>query len=177
VWAPKSVKNSFHSVESLDMPTPPRTQNGQSPAKNAAVYVTELRQRAADQGADVVHEAAERAEDAAHRGARTLQRMAGAVGEAQSSAKGTTGFGREFIDLANEQTRYHLATLKALTGTVDWDRVAKAVDWDQVFQIQGEYLRASLERATQLTRRYFEVVQAATSAAADAAKRQAKKAA
>jgi hypothetical protein len=70
-----------------------------------------------------------------------------------------------------------LATLKALTGTVDWDRVTKAVDWDQVFQIQGEYLRASLERATQFTQRYFEVVQTVTSAAADAARRQAKKAA
>ena len=67
--------------------------------------------------------------------------MASAVGEAQPSAKGTTGFGRVLIDLANEQARDNLATLKALTGTVDWDRVAKAVDWDQVFQIQGEYLR------------------------------------
>jgi hypothetical protein len=77
----------------------------------------------------------------------------------------------------NEQTRHNLATLEALTGTVAWDRVTKAVDWDQVLQIQGEYLRASLERATQLTRRYFEVVQAVTSAAAKAARRQAKRAA
>ncbi len=137
-------------------------------AKNAAVNVTELRQRAADQGADIIHEAAERAEDAAHRGARTLQRMAGAVGEAQSSAKGTIGFGREFIDLANEQTRYNLAMLKALTGTVDWDRV---------FQIQGEHLRASLERTARLTQRYLELSQAVMTSAASAAQRQAKKAA
>jgi hypothetical protein len=143
-------------------------------AKNAAVYVTELRQRAADQGADVVHEAAERAEDVAHRGARTLQRIAGAVGEAQPSAEGMTVFGRGFIDLANEQTRHNLATLKALTGTVDWDRVAKAVDWDQVFQIQGEHLRASLERTARLTQRYLELGQAVTTSAASAARRQAR---
>ena len=41
-------------------------------AKGGTVNVTELRQRAADQGADVVHEAAKRAEGMAHRGARTL---------------------------------------------------------------------------------------------------------
>jgi hypothetical protein len=144
------------------------TKKAPDTAKGGTVTVTELRQRAADQGADIAHEAAERAEDAAHRGARTLQRMAGAVGEAQSSAKGTIGFGREFIDLANEQTRHNLATLKALTGTVDWDRAAKAVDWDQVFQIQGEHLRASLERTARLTRRYLELGQAVATSAVSA---------
>jgi hypothetical protein len=67
----------------------------------------ELRQRAVDQGADLVHEATDRAEDATHRGARTLHRMASTVGEAQRAAarqvtEGMTGFGRGFIDLANE---------------------------------------------------------------------------
>jgi phasin protein len=142
--------------------------------RNATDNIAELRKRTADQASDSARKAAERTEAMA----QTVQRTAGALGEAQSQvAEGTTKLTRGFVDLANEQTRHNLATLKALTGTIDWDRVAKAVDWDQVFQIQGEYLRASLERATQLTRRYFEVVQAATSAAADAAKRQAKKAA
>ena len=148
-------------------------------AKGGTVTVTELRQRAADQGADVVHEVAERAEDAAHRGARTLQRMASTVGEAQRAearqvAEGTTGFSRVLIDLANEQTRHNLATLKALTGTVDWDRAAKAVDWDQVFQIQGEHLRASLERTARLTQRYLELGQVVTTSAVSAAQRQAR---
>jgi hypothetical protein len=142
--------------------------------KNTTDNVTELRQRAADQGADVVHEAAERAEDVAHRGARTLQRIAGAVGEAQPSAKGTTGFGRGFIDLANEQVRDNLATLKALSGTVDWGRAAKAVDWNQVVQIQGAYLRASLERTARLTQRYLELGQAVMTSAVSAAQRQAR---
>ena len=151
-------------------------------AKDAPGNVAELRQRAADQAADVVNEAADRAEQVAHRGARTLQRMASTAGEAQRaaarhSAEATTGFGRGFIDLANEQTRHNLATLKALTGTVDWDRAAKAVDWDQVFQIQGEHLRASLERTARLTQRYLELGQAVMTSAASAAQRQAKKAA
>ena len=58
-----------------------------------------------------------------------------------------------------------------------WDQVAKAVDWDRVFQIQSAYLRVSLERATELTRRYIEVSQAVLTATASAAQRQAKEAA
>ena len=41
--------------------------------------------------------------------------------------------------------------LKAFTG---------AVDWGQVIQIQGEYLRASLARTARLTQRYLELGQA-----------------
>jgi hypothetical protein len=77
----------------------------------------------------------------------------------------------------NQQTRHNLETLTALARAVDWQRVARAVDWERVVAIQSAYVRASLERATQLTRRYFEVVQTVTVAAADAAQRQAKKAA
>ena len=139
-------------------------------AKDAPGNVAELRQRAAEQGADVVHEAADRAEDAAHRGARTLQRMASTVGEAQRGearqvAEGTTGFSRVLIDLANEQTRHNFATLKAFTG---------AVDWGQVIQIQGEYLRASLERTARLTQGYLELGQAVMTSADSAARRQAR---
>ncbi len=57
------------------------------------------------------------------------------------------------------------------------NEVARAVDWDRVFRIQAEYLRASLERTAQLTRRYLEVSQAMTNSAVSAAQRQAKKAA
>ena len=44
-------------------------------------------------------------------------------------------------------------------------------------RIQGEYLRVSLERSAQLVRRYFEAAPAVADAAADAAKKQARKAA
>ncbi len=96
---------------------------------------------------------------------------------ARRSAEGTAELGRAVLDLVEQQTRHNLETLDALTGAVDWDRVAKAVDWDHVFHIQGEYLRVSLERAAQLTRRYLEVSQAVVTAAASTAKREAKKAA
>jgi hypothetical protein len=51
------------------------------------------------------------------------------------------------------------------------------VDWDRVFQIQSEYLRASLGRTARLTQSYLEVSQAVMTSAASAAQRQAKKAA
>ena len=82
-----------------------------------------------------------------------------------------------FVELASEQTRQNFEMLKALTGAVDWNRFAKAVDWEQVLQIQSAYLRASLERSAQLTRRYLEVSQAVMTSAASATQRQAKKAA
>ena len=133
--------------------------------------VAELRKRTVDQAAD-------RTEDMA----RTVQRAAGAVAEveravAHRSAEGTTQLGRAFLELADEQTRHNLETLKALSGTVDWTRFAKAVDWDQVFQIQRAYLRASLERTARLTRSYLEAGQAVTTSAASAARRPAPKAA
>jgi hypothetical protein len=146
--------------------------------RNATNNIAELRKRTADQASDSAPKAVERTEAMA----QTVQRTAGALEKAQSqvahqAAEGTTKLSRGFVDLMNEQTRHNLATLKALTGTVDWDRAAKAVDWDQVFQIQGEHLRASLERTARLTQRYLELGQAVMTSAASAAQRQAKKAA
>ena len=153
-----------------------------SPAKPATSDVTELRRRAADQAAEATRGTAERAENAARDGAETVQRVAGAAREAQRelaqlSAAGTNELGRVFVELASEQARHNLETLKALTGAVDWSRVVKAVDWQQVLQIQGAYLRASVERAVRLNRRYLEVSQAVMTSAASATQRQAKKAA
>lgn len=154
------------------------TPSAKSPTDNVA----ELRQRAADQTAEVMHATAERAEHAARHGAETVQRAARAAGEAQReltqlSAAGTSELGRLFVELAGEQARQNVKTLEALTGTVDWNRFAKTVDWQQVLEIQSAYLRASLERTTRLTRRYLEVSQAVMASAASTARRQAKKAA
>jgi hypothetical protein len=151
-------------------------------AKNATDKVTELGKRTVGQTVDATREAAGKAEDLTRRGVQIAQRTTGAVGEveravAHRSAEGATELGQALVDLVNQQTRHNLETLTALSHAVDWDRVAKAVDWDRVFQIQSEYLRVSLERATQLTQRYLAVVQAVTVSAADAAQRQAQKAA
>ena len=118
----------------------------------------------------------------AHHGLEVVQRTTGALGEvqrevAQRSAEHTAELGRVFVDLLQEQTQHNLRTFAALTGAVDWDQVAKAIDWEQVTRIQSEYLRVSLERGTQLVRRYLEVTQAVVTATADAAKKQARKAA
>jgi hypothetical protein len=135
--------------------------------ENATDNVAELRKRTTAQATDGAREAVKQTEAIA----RTVQRTAGAAGEAQrhvayQAAEGTTKLSRGVVTLANEQIRHNLETLKAFTGVVDWDRL---------FQIQRAYLHISLERATQLTRHYFETVQAVTSATADVAKRQAKK--
>jgi hypothetical protein len=57
------------------------------------------------------------------------------------------------------------------------DVVRAAPLWDQVSRIQAELLRASVQRAAEFTRRYFEVVQAVTASAVSTAQEQARKAA
>ena len=96
---------------------------------------------------------------------------------AHRSVEGTAELGRVLLDLTVAQTRHYLETLNALTGAVDWDQVARAVDWDRVFQLQSAYLRVSLERAAEITRRYLEVSQAVMIASAEAVQDQARKAA
>ena len=91
-----------------------------------------------------------------------------AVNVTRDTAKGATEVSQMYVELAKEQTRQGIETFQALTRTVDWNEVA---------QIQGEFLRVSLERAAQLTQRYLEVTQAVIAAAASTAKDQAKKAA
>ena len=46
-----------------------------------------------------------------------------------------------------------------------------------MIELQGEFLRASLDRSAQLTQRYLEVTQAVMTATASAARQQARKAA
>jgi hypothetical protein len=157
-------------------------KNAADTAKNTTDNLAEVGKRTADQIAEVTREAADRAENVARRGVQVVRRTVEAAAEVESavahrSAEGATELGQALVELVNQQTRHNLETLTALTHAVDWDRVTKAVDWDRVFQIQGEFVRASFERATQLTRRYVEVAQAVTVSVADTAKRQARKAA
>jgi hypothetical protein len=120
----------------------------------------------------------------ARSGLQVAQRAIGAVGGAQremtlQSAESTAELGQALVHLVGEQSRHNFETWTALAGAVDWDQVAKAqvvkaVDWNRVFQIQGEYLHTSLERAAQLSRRYLEGIQAVMTAAADTARDRAK---
>jgi hypothetical protein len=153
----------------------PEAEKAIDTAKNAT-------DKLAEQAAEATREATDRAEDVARHGLHVVQRTNDALGEvqrevAQRSAEHTAELGRVFVDLLQEQTQHNMRTFAALTGAVDWDQVAKAVDWEQVTKIQSEYLRVSLERTAQLARRYLEISQAVVTATADAAKKQARKAA
>jgi hypothetical protein len=142
-------------------------------AEKATDNVAELGKRTADKSADVAREAIDRTGDTARRGFEAVQRTAGAALEVEHavtrrSAKGATQVGQAFAELVKEQARDNVEAFQALT---------RAVDWDQVSRIQGELLRASVERAAQFTRRYLEVVQAVTASVVSATQEQARKAA
>ncbi len=87
---------------------------------------------------------------------------------ARQSTEGVTEIGKLWVELLNEQTRHNLQ-LAATLG--------RAVNWDELFQLQGEFVRASFERLNQLNSRYLEVVQTMTRATTAAAERQRRDAA
>ena len=118
---------------------------------------------------DTTAAGAEATAEAARSGLQVVRRSADAVGEAtRRSAGGTAELGQVLAELVQEQTRRNLETWTALAGAVDWERV---------FRIQSEFLRTSLERSAELTRRSLEITQAVMTAAASASSQQAHKAA
>ena len=156
----------------------PGAEHAFETGKEVTERAAEQGRRAADQAGEVAREMTDRGEEATRQGLRAVHRAVGAAGEvqrevAQRSAEETAELGRVLVDLTVAQTRQNLETLSALTEAVDWDQVAKAVDWDRVFQIHSGYLRASMERAGELTRRYLELSQAALTTTASAAKKAA----
>jgi hypothetical protein len=110
-------------------------------------------------GAKVAREATEtgaRATTAAARsGLQLVERTAGAFGEvqretAQRSAEATAELGRLFVELLSEQTRHNLEVATAFGRVANWGEIAR---------LQGEFVRASLERVNRLNGRYLEIVQ------------------
>jgi hypothetical protein len=160
----------------------PGTERALGTSKETTERLAEQGRRRAGQVGEVAREVTDRGQDATRQNLQGVQRAAGAAGEIQRevahrSAEETAALGRALVDLTVAQTRQNLETLSKLTNTVDWDQVAEAVDWDRVFQIQSGYLRASLGRAAELTRRYLEFSQTVLTATASATQRQAGKAA
>jgi phasin family protein len=72
-----------------------------------------------------------------------------------------------FADFVNEQTKHNVEVLRTLT---------QAANWSEVVKIQNDYVRTSIERAVQFTRRYFEVAQAVMSSTMSVVQDQAQKA-
>ena len=93
--------------------------------------------RSADHGARVGLQAVERATEAA----------AGAPGEPlQRSAQDASAFGRAFLELLQEQGQENLAAMTELS---------RAKGLEEVIRIQGGYLHGTLERMTELNRRWL----------------------
>ena len=150
--------------------------------RRTTVRVAQVGERAVEQTAEVTRELTDRTGDMVQQGLQLVQGTVGAARElpravARQSAEGTAEIGRTLLSLLHAQTRQNLDILQALTTAVDWNQAVKAVDWDRVFEIQGEFVRASLARSAQLTQRYLEVTQTVMTATASAARQQARKAA
>ena len=146
-------------------------QTARNEAERATDNVAELGKRTADKAVDVTHEVANKAEDTARRGFQAVQKTAGAALEVERavvrrSGEGATEVGQMFAELAKEQARDNVKAFQTLIRTFDWSQAA---------QVHGDFLRASVERAAEFTRRYFEVVQAVVASAASTAKEQARK--
>jgi hypothetical protein len=114
---------------------------------------------------DTATAATEIAAEAPHDGLQVARRTTDAVAGAQRelthrTAEGTAELGQELSDLLQEQVRYQLATVAAL---------GEAVDWNRLFRLQADYLRDSLERTAQLTRRWLDLSQAVLTANLNAA--------
>ena len=176
------------SLTARTLPTRPRkpasapVDQAAETSAHTADQVAEVGKRAVEQTAEVTRELADRTGNMVQQGLQVVQGTTDAVRElpqevARQSTEGTAEIGRTLLSLAHEQTRQNLDMMLALTAAVDWSKAVKAVDWDRVFQIQGEFLRASLDRSAQLTQRYLEVTQAVMTATASAARQQARKAA
>ena len=104
------------------------------------------------------------AQDAARGVLQAMQKTAEAV--THWPAEGSAELGQALVDLLKEQNQHNLETLAVLT---------KAVDLGRIFEIQGEFLRGSLERVEQLTQAYFEVTQRVITAPADTVKERSRK--
>jgi competence ComEA-like helix-hairpin-helix protein len=149
----------------------------QRETREAAERTARVAASTARAGAETSRGAAETgvrtASTAARSGLRLAERTADAFGEAQRetarrSAEGTAELGQLFAEFVSEQTRRNLEVAATF---------GRAFDWGEALKAQSEFVRESLERATEFNRRYLELVGSVMRAPAGAAERQARKAA
>ena len=101
----------------------------------------------------VASHATDKGADAARESMQAAQKTAAAFGERQQesvrqSAKDATELNQLFVQLFNEQARHNLQLVTA------------------VAKVQGDFVRGSFERMSQLSGRYREIVQAGMKAMA-----------
>ena len=152
-------------------------QEAERSARETAERTTEAAasalRSAVETGRGATKAGAEAASSAAQGGLHLVQRTAGAVSKVQrettrQSAEGTAELGKLWLEMLGEQTRHNLAVATALS---------KAVDWEEVIRVQGEYMRSSMERMNQLNSRYLEIVRTVMAVSVPATQDQDKRAA
>ena len=129
-------------------------------APTEADHATSTAKGSPDSTTRVATGMAEREAEAAREGMRVAQRAATAFGQMQgvtTRRSAAAELGRLFVQLLNLQTRHNLYMATA---------IGRAVDWHEVIQTQGEFVRGSFERGIQLNRRYLEAIQTMTRATA-----------
>jgi hypothetical protein len=113
----------------------------------------EARGRATDTVRGAVETGVRAADQVVRAGPQVVQRTAEAAEETQRkvvehSADGGATFARTFLELLQEQSQENMAAMAAL---------ARAQGLDEVVRVQGEYLHGTLERMTELNRRWLEL--------------------
>ena len=113
----------------------------------------EATDRAAEAARGAVETGLRAADQGARAGLQVVQRTTKAVEATQRevverSAEEASAFGRSFLELLQEQGRENVAAMAALS---------RAQGLDEVVRAQGEYLRGTLERMTELNRRWLEL--------------------
>jgi Helix-hairpin-helix motif len=163
--------------KALDFKAPERSGNGdhrKAPerAENGEHREVERRPEI-ERAADSARAAANAGTTAARSVLRVAHQSGQPAGEAQRdlaerSSEGLAEINRVFADHFREHARQSLEAWTILARAVRWDEVIKAVDWQQVTELQTRYIRDSLDRTTQLTRRCLELGQAMMESAAAA---------
>jgi hypothetical protein len=149
------------------VPPPEREEPPREPARVAremADTVGSVGRESTDAAREAAAAGARAATNVARGGLQLLQRTADAVDEVERdvldrSTQGITQLSELFVDLIGAQSRHNVETLAALT---------RAVRYDALIQIQSDFLRTSLERMAEFSRRYLEMTQQVMSSAAAA---------
>lgn len=123
-------------------------------AKGGADAARRTAEQAAEAGQQAARAGAENASRFVAAGAEQARRAVGAVAEAEKkvaerSSEAVSDLGGLFVGLVNEQVQHNVETFRAL---------ARARSFREAMEVQNGYLRASVERATQGSTRYVEVV-------------------
>ena len=142
-----------------------KPESNQAGSNNAS----EFGKRIADQAADAARQMTAKAEDVASNNLVDLQKNATATLETERAlasrvAEDSSGLGRALAQLVSEQAQHNVEVFTKLTRTFSPFEAVR---------IHSDFLRASMDRTSQFTRRYFEITQASMVATMSMAKDQA----